>query len=113
MADPAALQAMLGGLGPGGPPPSGPPGPDPSMMGGPPDQGGGEDDPISILQQMLDLADNYGQVEPDDEDKLLMEKARTLLQQLLAKDQKDQDGLMQGKLSPSAMRKAAPPAGGY
>src|SRR5438093_650387 len=52
---------------------------------------------LDILRQMLDLATQYGQVEPDQEDKLEMEQARTLLQKLLAKDQKDMDGMMQGK----------------
>lgn len=68
-----------------------------------PDQGGG--DSVSILEQMLQLADQYRQVEPDQEDKSVMEQARTLLQNLLAKDQKDKDGLLQGKTSPGALRR--------
>lgn len=79
-----------------------------AMLGqdqGPSPQGGSEDDAVSILEQMLQLADQYRQVEPDQEDKATMEQARTLLQNLLAKDQKDKDGLLQGKASPGALRR--------
>lgn len=80
------------------------------LAGGPPDQGQdpsqGSGDPLDILSQMLDLADQYRSAEPDEEDRLEMEKARTLLQNLLAKDQKEQDGMMQGKVTPRGVRKS-------
>lgn len=64
--------------------------------------GGG---PAEIIRAMLQSADQYRQVETDDEDLLAMEKARTLLQQLLANQQKQQDELVQGKASPQALRR--------
>lgn len=45
---------------------------------------------------MLNSARTYLGVEKDEEDKLLMEKITTLLQQLKAKDQADQDQAMGG-----------------
>lgn len=94
-----------------------------AQMGGPPDAGGpppgGPDDEsteqgaIDILKQMLELADQYRGVEPDEEDKASMEQARTLLQNLLAKDQKEKDGLLQGKASPGALRRVLGTGGGY
>ena len=91
--------------------------PDLSALAGPP---GGPDspdapgagDPVEILKQMLDLADQYRQAEPDEADKSSMEQARTLLQKLLAKDQQEKDGLLQGKMPPSAMRRALGNQGG-
>lgn len=44
---------------------------------------------VEILDAMLQLASLYRAVEPDPQDKLTMERASTLLQQLLAKDQAD------------------------
>jgi hypothetical protein len=94
-------------------------------QGAPPDQGvppelaallgGGGDpaeaepapsDPPDILRQMLELASDYRSVEEDDEDLLSIEKVTTLIQQLLAKQQKEADGMLQGKASPRAMRRA-------
>src|SRR4051812_27877810 len=68
------LGALLGGAGAGGGPPPGP------------DQGPGGGDPVAVLGQILDLANQYLQVEPDEEDKLTMQKITTLIQQLKAKD---------------------------
>lgn len=67
-----------------------------------PAQGG---DPADVLRQMLGLVDQYRQVEQDDEDLLQIEKISTQIQQLLANQQKDLDGLLQGKASPKVMRK--------
>jgi hypothetical protein len=58
---------------------------------------------------MLDLASQYLDVEPDEEDKLQMQKITTLLQQLLAKDQQDTDNAMSGNTSPRTIRKAYGP----
>lgn len=63
-------------------------------------------DPVEIVSNMLDLASQYVQVEPDQEDKLAMQKVMTELQQLLAKDQQDADKAMGGNMDPRTLRKA-------
>lgn len=113
------LAALLGGG--GGPPPGPPPpppdaGPGPGPPGPPGDLaallgGGGTptgplDDSSAIVQQMLDLSQQYLSTEQDQEDLLTMQKISTELQQLLAKDQKDAESMMQGKPTPRGMRKA-------
>jgi hypothetical protein len=67
--------------------------------------GAGGDDPVAILTQMLDLANQYLQVEPDEEDKLTMQKMTTLIQTLKAKDQADTETAMGGG-NQRLMRKA-------
>jgi hypothetical protein len=62
-------------------------------------------DPVAIVQQMLALAAEYKKVASDHEDLLLLERATSILQGLLAKDQQDRDGLIQGKASPRALRR--------
>lgn len=49
-------------------------------------QGGGGDD---LKQQILDLLRKAIQEDPDEEDKLAMEKCTSILQQILARDQQD------------------------
>lgn len=71
-------------------------------------QGGG--DPSEILRNILAEIDRYRQAEQDDEDLLQIEKVSTLVQQILANQQKDVDSAMGGKLSPKLMRRAQ---GGY
>ncbi len=67
------------------------------MPMGPPNMGGqGGADPVEILGNMLDMANQYLGVENDEEDKLMMQKVTTLLQQLRAKDQADKDQAMGG-----------------
>jgi hypothetical protein len=58
------------------------------------------------LKQAIDTIRSYQQGEQDEEDLLTAEKITTLIQQLLAKQQKETDGLMQGKLDPAALRGA-------
>jgi hypothetical protein len=79
---------------------------DPSLV--PPGFGGGAPpaDPETILREMLDVAAEYLEVEPDEEDRLEMQKVTSLLQALLARNQKAADQMMQGKLSPRALRHA-------
>lgn len=76
-------------------------GPPPSMggMGGPSDQAGGgpEDEPISLVSQIIEACKKYLGVEPDEEDKLLMTKILGFAQQLLAKDQQDKDAALGGQ----------------
>lgn len=101
-----AMDLMQGRAAPGPPPDLA------AMLGGGPQQAPpatgdqGQGDPVAIVSNMLDLASQYLQVEPDEEDKLLMQKVTTQLQQLLAKDQADADGAMQGNLNPRTLRKA-------
>lgn len=93
---PADLAALLGAGG-GGADAAQAPAPAP---------GGEGQDSIEIVGQMLDLGKQYLDVEPDQEDLLLMQKILTQLQQVLAKDQSDADQAMQGSTNPRAMRKA-------
>jgi hypothetical protein len=83
---------------------------DPSQLGpqGPPSapqaQGGG--DGVALLKQAIDTIRQYQGGEKDEEDLLTAEKITTLIQQLLAKQQKELDGLLQGKADPAALRGA-------
>jgi hypothetical protein len=88
---PPELMALLGG---GGQPPSEEESA-PELPSGP-----------DAIRQMIELAGSYQSSEQDEEDLLAIEKARTILQQLLAKQQKEQDGLLQGKATPGALRRA-------
>ncbi len=71
---------------------------------GPPDAGGG--DPVSLLQQMTDIANAYMQAEPDAEDKLQGAKILQLIHQLLAKNQADAEQQQGGTVTPRIARKA-------
>jgi len=64
-------------------------------------------DPAGILREILDLAGLYRDQESDEQNLLLVEKLRTIAQQILANEQKEADGMLQGKLSPSAVRRMA------
>lgn len=94
-------------MGMGGPPPMGPP-----MGGGMPPQMDemAEDqteDPGELLRSMLDHARSFLDSAKTEQDRLAMEKVTTLLQQILAQDEKDQ----QSALGMSPKLKAL--AGGY
>ncbi len=90
-----------GGPGPGGPPDlgGGAPGLPPELMaalggggpGGPPDQGGDQlsDDPVTLLNEVIDRLSHYIDVETDDIDKQTILKALTTIQGVNAKDQKE------------------------
>lgn len=72
--------------------------------------GGGEDpliDAIDLIQEAIDA-------ESDQEDIQVMLQCQAKLQQILAKNQAEADGMMQGKASPRGIRRAtaAPAAGG-
>lgn len=104
--DPNVLMALMAG-GPGGPPGlGGPGGPPPDQ--GPPDQGG---DPVDILQKMLDLYQQYMQVEPDEEDKAVAADCGAKIQKLLAKNQAQADAAMGTTPAHKFMRKANALAG--
>jgi len=102
MLDPAMMGAGPPPMG-GPPPPMGPP-----AMGPPPtgDQGAAPD-AADLLRQILDLADEYRQQEDSDQNLLLVEQLRTIAQKILANEEKQHDDALQGKLSPSAIRKYA------
>jgi hypothetical protein len=80
------------------------------MMGG----GGPEPsrDGSSILDEVLSLLSEYQDVEQDAED--LAEGADIVarIRKLLAKQQQEADGMMQGKVTPRAMRRASGGMGG-
>ena len=61
-------------------------------------------DPAGLLREALAVIASYQEVEADDEDLLEAEEIRTRIQKLLAKQQKERDGLLQGKLTPAALR---------
>lgn len=86
----AALAALAGG---GHDPLTAGDQPDPTLGGGPTGApgGGSEDQPISILRQMIDLAKQYIDVEPDEQDKATMTQIYAKLQSYLAKDQSDRE----------------------
>lgn len=67
-------------------------------------EGGG---PISdLLRQMLSLARQYKDQEQSEQNILLIEQVTTQVQKILANEEKEADDLLQGKMSPSAVRSA-------
>lgn len=107
---PDVLSQLFGGAGAGAA--------DPSMTGGPPQmggasdpnaapaQGGGpEDEPLALIKQMIDLAQQYIAAEPDAEDKATMAKLVATLHQYQAKDQKDAEAALGGGAATRALRK--------
>lgn len=111
---PPELMALLQGG--GGQDPTGGQGPSSDPSGSDPaDASEGSDlpnDPVALIQKMIDAAKKYIDVEPDEEDKLTMTGVLQKLQQYLAKDQKDGEQMLSGTISPRALRKAGGPAGG-
>lgn len=95
------LSGMLSGL--GSPPQSGPPAPADQGAGGEP-----AGDTKDVIKQMIDLAKGYMDVEDDDQEKAQMAAVLKTLQDFLAREQKEQDDAMGGKLSPRLMRKSYP-----
>lgn len=92
---PEMLMQLMGGAGAGGAPPPEEP------------QSGGQS-ASDILRSILSLAGDYGAQEQSEQNLLLVEKLRTIAQQILANEEKEDEGLMQGKFSPSALRRLAP-----
>lgn len=70
-----------------------------------PAEGGG--DTTSILEQMIQLAKQYLEVEEDPEDQETMSKLLSTLMKYKADEQREKDGLLQGKFTPRAMRRAS------
>lgn len=65
------------------------------------------ENPQDVLREMLEMASAYQDVEQDDEDLLMIEKVRTMLQQLLAKQQKENDAALGVSPQMRAMRRAS------
>lgn len=111
--EPDLLASLLGGA--GGPPPQGGGSPLDALMGGgpppveepeaAPDEGGGST--VEILDRMISDAMAYIDAETDEEDKATMTKVLSTLQGYKASEQKERDGMMQGKVTPKGMRKAS------
>jgi hypothetical protein len=113
MSVPPDIMALLqGGGAPAGPDPSGggiPPeimdavsqaSPRPSVADGAP--GAGEDP----LTEAIDLIQEAIDAEADQEDIQTMLQCQAKLQSILAKNQSESDGMMQGKASPRGIRRA-------
>jgi hypothetical protein len=62
--------------------------------------------PSDQLRASIDALTSYLEAESDDEDIAEGMKYLAGLQNLLAKQQKEQDGLLQGKATPRALRRA-------
>lgn len=77
-----------------------------------PQQDAAPDDPGAILDEILRLMRAFKASESDPEFRLRMEKASTEVAGIQADEQKMSDGMMSGKTSPRAMRRASG-AGGY
>ncbi len=97
------LAGLLGGgagAGMGAPPA----GPEPAPAA-PADQGGGDEDPVDLMKQALDLVRRALAVEKDEEDVLMLEKTTTQIQQYIANDQKMVDTAMGTGPGHKALRK--------
>lgn len=88
---PQELMALLGGGG-GAPAPEAP-----APEGG---------DASELIRQALELVRQYAQQEESEQGTLDAEKITTLLQQILAMEEKELDDAMQGKASPKMLRNA-------
>jgi hypothetical protein len=87
--------------GPGGPGPGVDPGQQQAASGSSADAAAAD-----ILGQMLDLAMQYMQIEPDEEDKQIISTCIVNMQKVRAKDQQDADKMTQGQVTPRALRSA-------
>ena len=76
-----------------------------AAMGGMPPQGGGEQ-PSEMYVALRDLLNEIRMNEQDEQDLLDLEKIGTIVQGLLARNQKEAQDAMQGKLSPRMLSQA-------
>ena len=85
---------------------------DPSQFGpqqaAPPQEAGADsaDSGKEILKQIIALVSRYQDQEQSEQNLLGAEQVRTLVQKILANEEKSQDDLLQGKMSPAAIRGA-------
>ena len=89
---------MIGQMGQGQPQPPPEPSPNP--------QPEGEGDVLEFIRQALEAVRQYAVGEKDDENTLRAEKITTLLQEILANEQREIDQALQGKASPRVLRQA-------
>ena len=89
---PPELAALLGGGGGAPPAPEAPA----------PEQG----DTTDLIRQALELVRQYAQAEESEQNTLDAEKITSLLQGILASEEKELEDAMQGKASPRVLRKA-------
>ena len=92
------IMAMLGGGG------GAPPAPAPAPADAP--ASGGSGDNVDFLRQAIDAAKQYADGEDDEVHVQTALQCIAKLQSILAEEQKSQDGLLQGKADPRAMRRA-------
>jgi len=79
-----------------------------AMQGGgaPEGAGGSQPESADFARSMLELINEWRQVETDEEDLLAIEKISTLVQMLLTRNAKEGMDAMQGKLSPRLLGQA-------
>ena len=99
---PPDLMSMLGGGGPQGPPP-GPPAP-PASPASPEGDGGGSTS--DVIKEMISAAMAYLDIEDDEQEKAQMTAVLKSLQDFLAREQKEEQDAMGGKMSPRLLSKA-------
>lgn len=87
MMSPAIMQALGGGQ----------PAEEPAQEGG---------SALDLIRDALELVRQYAQQEQSEQNTLDAEKITTLLQGLLAAEEKEMDDAMQGKASPRVLRQA-------
>lgn len=78
-----------------------------ALMGGgqqPQEESGGN--ALDLIREALELVRQYAQQEESEQGTLEAEKITTLLQGLLATEEKELDDAMQGKASPRLLRQA-------
>jgi hypothetical protein len=107
------LASLLGGGGGGAPAPSIPlpGGPGANDQAAPPDAGGGN--PEDLVSQGLELIRQAIPMDPDEEDKLLLEKITTMCQDYIARQQKLVDTATGAGPGAKLVRKASGGGGGY
>lgn len=107
------IAGLLASLGAGGAaPPTGPPGGQAPPPPDPTDQSSG--DPLDFLRNMIEDGKSFMDEAPHEQDKAIVAQCLAQLQKLLAQDEAETQGAMQGKVSPRQLsRAAASQTGGY
>ena len=94
-------ESSMPGVMPGGPPPP-----------GAPPAGGGDE--AAMFRSVMDSIRNLLSMDSlSEQNKLALEKASTLIQQIKASEEKDEEAAMTGKLNPSVMRRLGSSGPGY
>lgn len=103
------LLAAHNGAG-GAAPPTGTPGGQAPPAPDHPDSGGG--DPLDLLRNMIEDGKSFMDAAPHEQDKATVAQCISILQKLLAQDEAEMHGAMQGKVSPRQIARAAQSQGG-